>query len=68
MSYELMNEQIIKDLINAIVAQAIKDYKEAIAMGYIDRLSEIEEFLTSSWCATLVGDDVQGVLKRRLML
>ena len=51
-------------LINAIVTQAIRDYKYAYRLGYKKRMLELEEFFRSEWFEILTDNSGNDLLKR----
>lgn len=67
-----MNNECWQDLGNAIVMQAVKDYRKAVAIlkrypkhkGALEVKAEVEEFFHSDWYSTICKVDSGYLLKR----
>ena len=64
-----MNQQGLEDLSNAIVLQAVKDYRSALAGGSVNGrdsksvIAECERFFQSEWFNSLTKIDCNYLMK-----
>lgn len=51
------------NLANAVVLQACKDYRKAVANRNYGEIASIERFLRSDWCYTLTNVDAEYLIE-----